>query len=543
MPLSEKRFSFEYPQKWVQGLVLFGFCFVLFFVNLGQWDLWNPDEPRYAQVAREMVTGGDWILMHVNQRVYGDKPPLFFWVVGLSSFLLNGFNSFSVRFPSALFGTLTVLLTFFLGRKLYCSRSGFLSGFILATNVEFHYLATRANIDTTLTFFTTAALICFFHWYGDRKRLPIYGFYVAMAFATLTKGPVGFILPLLIALIYLGVQKEWQGIRKMRLFTGLLLLLGIVFCWYLPAVLKGGKDYLDYTIFRQTIDRYSGGWSHARSILYYFYIFPTDFMPWTLFLPAAFIHLRTGIGKEKRKESLFLLVWFTVIFLFFTFSKGKRELYLAPLYPAASVIVGKLWFDFISTPMERLKREWIAVPLYGLMGAALIGGLALPWVLRATLPAYQAYGFPVTLLMVGGSIALFLSWRKKRYGVVFLLVVAIMSAGLFYTLGVVYPLVNPYKSARYLSQEIVSRIKPGERLGYLGTNMTAPFNFYTGIVPIVELEKKEDLERFLQSPERVYCLLRYKELVPLLKGPETPKMELIARRGVGSRDMVLISNR
>ena len=481
--------------------------------------------------------------MHVNQQVYGDKPPLFFWAIGLSSFLLNGFTSFSVRFPSALFGTLTVLLTFFLGRKLYCSRSGFLSGFILATNVEFHYLATRANIDTTLTFFTTAALICFFHWYSQRKTLSIYGFYVAMAFATLTKGPVGFILPLLVALIYLGIQREWQSIRKMRLFTGLVLLLGIVLCWYLPAVLKGGREYLDYTILRQTIDRYSEGWSHARSILYYFYIFPTDFLPWTLFLPAGFIHLCTGIGKEKKRESLFLLVWFSVIFLFFTFSKGKRELYLAPLYPAASVIVGKLWFDFISTPMERLKREWISVPLYGLMGAALIGGLALPWVLRATLPAYQAYGFPVTLLMVGGSIALFLSWRKKRYGVVFLLVVAIMSAGLFYTLGVVYPLVNPYKSARYLSQEIVSRIKPGERLGYLGTNMTAPFNFYTGIVPIVELEKKEDLERFLQSPERVYCLLLHKEFVSLQKRPERPNMELIARRGVGSRDMVLISNR
>jgi len=116
-----------------------------------------------------------------------------------------------------------------------------------------------------------------------------------------------------------------------------------------------------------------------------------------------------------------------------------------------------------------------------------------------------------------------------------LLVVAIMSAGLFYTLGVVYPLVNPYKSARYLSQEIVSRIKPGERLGYLGTNMTAPFNFYTGIVPIVELEKKEDLERFLQSPERVYCLLRYKETCSPPERAGNPKMELIARRGVGSR--------
>ena len=185
--MPEGRFSRAYPQKWGQLLVLFGVCFVLFFVNLGQWDLWNPDEPRYAQVSREMVSSGDWILMHLNGQVYGEKPPLFFWAIGLSSFLMNGFNSFSARFPSALFGTLTVLLTFFLGKKLYCSRTGFLSGLVLATNVEFAYLATRANIDATLTFFTTASLLCFIHWYGDRKRLSIYGFYRCHGFCDLDK--------------------------------------------------------------------------------------------------------------------------------------------------------------------------------------------------------------------------------------------------------------------------------------------------------------------------------------------------------------------
>ena len=540
--MPEGRFSRAYPQKWGQLLVLFGVCFVLFFVNLGQWDLWNPDEPRYAQVSREMVSSGDWILMHLNGRVYGEKPPLFFWTVGLSSFIMNGVNSYSARFPSALFGTLTVLLAFFLGKKLYCSRSGFLSGLVLATNVEFAYLATRANIDVTLTFFTTASLLCFIHWYGDRKRLSIYGFYVAMAFATLAKGPVGFLLPLLVALVYLIVQKDCQSIRKMRLFSGLLLLLAIVLCWYLPAVLKGGREYLDYTLFRQTIGRYAEGWSHGRPFYYYFYRFPGNFLPWMLFLPAGIIHLYTGVGNEKRKESLFLLVWFSVIFLFFTFSKGKRELYLLPLYPAASIIVGKVWYDLLSTPMERLRHEWISFPLYGLMGVLLIGGLAIPLGLWIRLPATLVYGFPMALFMIGGSIALFLSLRKKRYGLVFLLIVAIMTGGFFYTLRIVFPLINPYKSARYLSREIVSRIKPGEKLGYFGTFMTAPYNFYTGIVPIVELEKGEDLDHFLQSPERVYCLLQYRELVSFQKKSGRPKMELIVRRGVGSRDMVLISN-
>ena len=102
--MPEKRFSFEYPQKWVQGLVLFGFCFVLFFVNLGQWDLWNPDEPRYAQVAREMTEGGNWILPRLNKRIYPDKPPVFFWLIALSYAVSGEVSPFSARFPSALAG-------------------------------------------------------------------------------------------------------------------------------------------------------------------------------------------------------------------------------------------------------------------------------------------------------------------------------------------------------------------------------------------------------------------------------------------------------
>ena len=90
-------------ERRVQVGFLLIFCLFLYFINLGRWDLWNPDEPRYGQVAREIVNGGDWVLMHNNGKMYTDKPPLFFWVIAFSSFLWHGFTSFSVRFPSAFF--------------------------------------------------------------------------------------------------------------------------------------------------------------------------------------------------------------------------------------------------------------------------------------------------------------------------------------------------------------------------------------------------------------------------------------------------------
>ena len=551
--MTERRFSKIYPQKWAQIIILLGFCFVLYFINLGRWDLWNPDEPRYAQVAREMVNRGDWILMHFNGRIYGDKPPLFFWLISLSSYLWQGFTSYSARFPSALFGTFTVLLTFFLGKELYTSRTGFLSGFVLATCLGFAYLSTRANIDATLTFFTTASILCFFQHYQYSKKemsnskkiktLLIYGFYIAMALATLTKGPVGFILPLLTSLAYLLIQKDWRGIKEMKLLPGMLLFIAIVLAWYLPAILKGGQNYLNETLVHQTIDRYSKGWSHVQPIYYYLYKFPLDFLPWIFFLPAAMIY---GFSKEviaKRREFLFLSTWFIVIFIFFSLSKGKRGLYLLPLFPAASLIVGKLWNDFISDSMDHFRHEWISFPLYGLMGLTLIAGAAIPWVVSMKFPSHLPYSLPIAFLMIGGSLGLFVLFRFKNYGAILFLIVGMMAGGFFYTLRIVFPLVNPYKSARFICQEITSRIQPGERLGLYSDLGSGPYNFYTGIVPILELEREEDLFGFLQSSERIFCLLKFRDFSRIQTKEESPKVQLIARRKVGDNDIVLISNR
>jgi 4-amino-4-deoxy-L-arabinose transferase-like glycosyltransferase len=541
------------PQPRAQFALLLGLCFIIYFVNLGQWDLWNPDEPRYVEVSREMVKGGDWILMHRNGELYTDKPPLFFWAVAISSFLWQGFSPFAVRFPSALFGTLTVLLTFFIGKRLYSSRTGFLSGLILATSVQFAYLSTRGNIDATLTFFTTVSILCFLQWYQRRqegeafptsmKSLSFYGYYGGMALATLAKGPVGFILPFAVTLLFLMVQKEWKGIKKMRLFPGILLFMAIVLAWYLPAVLEGGKYYLNETLLHQSVERYARGSSHIRPIYYYLYSFPPDFLPWIIFLPAAMVYGFSRAMTAKRKEFLFLMVWFVFIFLFFTLSKGKRGLYFLPLFPAASLMIGKLWEDLVSFSVRHLRHEWVTIPLYGLMGVIFVAGVALPWVIWAKLPPYFSYSLPVAFILVGVSISLFLFNRSKYYGAVFLLIVGLMAGGFFYALRVVFPLLNPHKSARFICQEVTSRMQRGDKLAFYGDFEPGPYNFYTEIVPIPVLEKEEALSDFLRSQERVFCLIRSKDFLKFQLIEDRPEARLIARRGVGESDLVLISNR
>jgi 4-amino-4-deoxy-L-arabinose transferase-like glycosyltransferase len=509
--------------------------------------------------------------MHYNGKIYPDKPPLFFWLVTLSSYLWQGFSSFSVRFIPALFGTLTVLITFFVGKTLFSSRAGFLSGLVLATSFEFAYLSMRVNIDTMLTFFTTGSLLCFFHWYRtisprDRvsvrqsfqlfstlpngpinvtkaiRNLSIYGFYVGMALATLAKGPVGFILPLLISLFYLSVQKDWKVIKEMKLLPGMLLFVGIVLSWYLPAVLRGGEDYLNLTLFKHTINRYSEGWAKPRPFYYYLYNFPMDFFPWILFLPAAIVYGYSREMIEKKREFFFILLWFALVFIFFSSSKGKRSLYLLPLYPASALLVGKLWDDFISTPMDHFRHEWISFPLYGFIGLALLAGASLPWVVSMKFPSYLLYSLPVAFLLVAGSIAIFFLYRFKNHGTILCLIMGIIAAGFFYISRVVLPLVNPYKSSRFISHEITSRILPGEKLSVYGRVSAAPYNFYTGIVPIEELNTREELLHFLESSGRVFCLLPFKDFTQFQTKEGWPEVQLIARRKVGDIDIVLISN-
>jgi len=539
-------------QKRVQVKLLVVFTILLYFTNLGQWDLWNPDEPRYAEVAREMVVNGDWVLMHYNGNVYPDKPPLFFWLVGLSSFLFQGFTSFSVRFPAAFFGTLTVLLTYLLGRSLLGAGTGLISGFILATSFEFAFRSTRANIDSTLTFFTTASLLCFIHWYRSSKqqggrdedslRFALYGFYVSMTLATLTKGPVGFILPLLVSLVFLVIQRDWKALKEMRLLLGMLFMIGLVLLWYAPAVSKGGELYLQDTLFKHSIARYSRGWAKVRPFYFYLYTFPASFLPWAIFLPAAFLHGRFRETLEKREEYLFLFVWFAVIFLFFSVSKGKRALYLLPLFPAAAILVGKLWHDLIFASVDVIRREWVSIPLYGLVAVTLLGGLASPWIVSWKLSSYFWHSLPAAFVLVGMSLAVFFMHRLKHDGKAFVLIVVMVAAGLFYAQRAVFPAVNPYKSARLISEEITSQISTGDKLCVYGKVSAGSYNFYTGIVPIYDFSRSKDLFEFLKSSEKAFCLLTFKDYSQFQEMADCPEMRLIARRQVGKNDVALISN-
>jgi 4-amino-4-deoxy-L-arabinose transferase-like glycosyltransferase len=326
-------------------LSLLALGFLIFFFNLGGRDLWEPDETRYAVVAREMKDSGNWIIPHLNREIYAEKPPLFFWLVNLSVCFFGENSELANHLPSALAGYIAIFITFLFGVKLFNLRAGFLSSLVLATPFLFPQLSRWMMLDSIFTLFFLLALFSFYLGYEKEERRRRYYLLAGLftGLAILTKGPVAY-LTLPIFLIFAAFQKKMKRFWCRDLLLGFLLSLIVALIWWIPASWIGGKGYIHWILFKQAVGTYVEGGKHfhPQAFSFHFIGFPIEFLPWTVFLPTAFI-LGLRKGGERREKFLFLSIWFFFIFLFFTFSKGKKDNYLLPLYPAAAMIVGWLW--------------------------------------------------------------------------------------------------------------------------------------------------------------------------------------------------------
>ncbi|MBI5368897.1 MAG: glycosyltransferase family 39 protein, partial [Planctomycetes bacterium] len=247
---------------------------VLFFANLGGTDLWNPDEPRYAQVAREMVIAAEpagWLVPHLNGRVYLQKPPAFFWTVGAFGLAVGRVDEWAARLPSACAATLTLLLAYLFGARLFGRRAGLLGAVVLATSLLFVVMARKATIDATLTLQVLASLMLLeegVRWPERRVRAWSAAFFF-MGVGALLKG-VGFVLPLLALIAYLALLRNLRPLASGSLLLGLLIAVGVAGAWAAAAARVEGWDYVSDLLFGQLKRRFSESGGHDRAAGYYF---------------------------------------------------------------------------------------------------------------------------------------------------------------------------------------------------------------------------------------------------------------------------------
>ena len=368
-----------------QLLLLCAAASCMFFVGLGRLPLTEPDEGRNAEVAREMLDSGDWITPHYDTLTYLDKPAAFFWLVA-ASFKAFGFSEWAARFPSALMALATSLLVWFLAWRMFDNRTGLRAGLIWVTSPLVIIFARNVIFDMPLTFFVTLAMASY--WLAEVEdfkhpwREAI--FFAAMGIAAITKGPVGFLLPLFSISAYLALRGRLGDMRKLRWGLGVPVFLAPALPWFV-AVSVRNPDFPKYAFWQESLLRFATGQAHrSGGPLYYVPVFLAGFLPWSFFLFfAGWNRLRAWkeLRRENRKPHLFLLTWGAVIFVFFSMSGSKLPGYFLPATVPLSILMAQVWAELDAPALDR-RPDWLTAGFATLVALGLLMSLS-PQLLRS----------------------------------------------------------------------------------------------------------------------------------------------------------------
>jgi 4-amino-4-deoxy-L-arabinose transferase-like glycosyltransferase len=350
-----------------------------FFVGLGRLPLLEPDEGRNAEVAREMLVSGDLITPHFDTLTYLDKPAVYFWLVA-GSFRALGVNEWAARLPSALLALGTMLLAWFLGRRMFGDSAGLRAGIIFATTPLAIAFSRLVIFDMTLAFLVTLALVCFWcaRESGFQRAWLDLVMFAAMGVATITKGPVGFLLPLLTILAFAALRSEVRQLKRLRWGWGTLVFLAAALPWFI-AVSVRNPDFPRYALWEESLQRFAtSSTRRGGSYFYYIPIFLLGFFPWSFFLVAAGWARRRlwrTLREEKSASMLFALAWAGVIFVFFSISHSKLPGYFLPAVVPLSILTARAWEETTArdTPASRvwLRAGFVALIALGVVVAAL----------------------------------------------------------------------------------------------------------------------------------------------------------------------------
>jgi len=394
-------------------LLLAGFCMFLFFYGLGQFGLVGADEPRYAQVAREMFEHRDWITPTLGGKVWLEKPVLYYWQAMLA-YAVFGVKDWAARIPSAVDATLIVLGVYFFLRRL---RPGFqLDGALMtASAAGMVGFAHAAATDMALAAMFSLALLAWYAWWETSRKAYLAGFYAFLALATLAKGPVAPILAAGILILLALLAQDPRIVRNTLWIPGMLLFFLIALPWYVAVEVRNPEFFRAF-ILEQNLARFGTNlYHHQQPFWFYLPVVALALVPWIVLVVAAGAETvrfgwseRTAWFDSGDALSAFLLLWLTVPLLFFSLSQSKLPGYILPALPAGTLLVAEYLRRHVED--DEQPSGWI-VALHALAAAApvvpalMIGYLLtqhrLPWgrgtAIAAGIAGMLALGIAFTL--------------------------------------------------------------------------------------------------------------------------------------------------
>lgn len=349
-----------YRNEKMKAAALIAAFFLLYLFGNASIAVTDPVESNYAQAASEMLAAGDWISPRIYGNYWFDKPVFFLWEL-LLSYSVFGATDFAARFFPAVFSAASLAMTYIFARRLYDARTAFVSVSVLGTSFLFWLVSKTVITDMTLFLFFNGVLVSFYLAYRERRRrLYLLGF-VCAALAVLTKGPIGLLLPGLVMTLFIVCRRDWGEIPRMQWGKGIVLFAVIAGSWYAAMIAIHGETFINlflgvHNVLRATVSE------HPRWDVPYYYlaIFLLGFFPWSLAaiaaLARAFLERGRHVLRELDERTIYLLLWFFTVNVFYQLMATKYTTYTLPAMLPAAVLTARYM-------AERTRFLRMAVPL------------------------------------------------------------------------------------------------------------------------------------------------------------------------------------
>lgn len=473
----------------VEVATFFAVCLLFFFYGLGSFGLVGADEPRYAQIAREMLRNNDYVTPTLHGSPWLEKPALYYWRAA-AAFHTFGIHDWVARLPSASFALVLIIIIYFHMRR-FRPGAQFGAALITGSAAAMIGFARGASTDMQLAAPFSFAMLGWYAWYETGRKFWLFDLYFFIGVGMLAKGPVAPGLAFLIVTIFALVRRDLKLIWRTLWWPGVLIFLAIVSPWYI-AVQRANPDFFRIFILQHNLERFATDlFQHRQPFWFYLPVFALSLMPWTVFAFTALISgakqtwadwrlSAPGVARESEQVGdafpEFLVIWALFPVVFFSFSQSKLPGYILPSIPPAAILTG----DYLYRRREKAVRIGL------LLTHAVLTGLLMAAVLLTPLlvvnpkhaPPATAAGFALLFAVL---VALFIFFLTRRGGQQMLLWSTIIPTafGVFFLLH----FGGRALDAAYSSRDVAALIQKAEQLHSLGLAL-----------PVAVFETRRDVE-------------------------------------------------
>lgn len=358
-----KTSSIVTPQKMYLALFLISFLGYMFFNQA--MPITDPVESNYVLTAKEMVLTGDWVSPRIYGNVWFDKPVFFYWLTAIA-FQIFGFSEWAARLAPALFAAAGLVLLYWFTNKTTTRRTALLAVVIMGTSFEYIVLSKLIITDMVFFVFNCAALGFFYLGYvkmNGTKRWYLAA-YISMALAVLTKGPIGALLPGLVMLLVIAVQRNWGELKAMSIPAGIFLFAVVALPWYATMYALHGTEFINnffgvHNYLRATVSE------HPKDNVSYYYIavFVLSMLPWSALAIKALIQGSKELRSQTSPLQLFFLLWIVAYFGFYSLMATKYLTYTFPILFPVSILTAIQLERMLEQGKAAKILYWIGVPV------------------------------------------------------------------------------------------------------------------------------------------------------------------------------------